>query len=351
MVNEPTSGGDRSWSRRRVLLGATGAMLSGLAGCLAQGKDSGLSGEIRVDGSNTVLPHSAVVAEEFQWRNNRVEIPVQGSGTGAGFQQFCEGSTHIQNASREIGEGEQRICDDNGVNFIGIETALDGIGLIVHPDNHWCDSLTVEELNEIWQSGSAVETWQDVRSGWPDEEIDLYGRDPASGTFDYFTEQINGEVGNTRSDYSASADTNVIVRGVRGSRYSLGYGGVGYYYENEDDLKLLAVDNGDGPVIPDRETIESGEYQPLTRALYTYFRTDAFAREEVREFAEFYFEEIDDEAREAEIVEDGETLVWTQWAARRVGFYGLPDESPDADEPSIERSKAALDTAIDEVRR
>ncbi len=209
-----------------------------------------------MDGSNTVLPHGAVVSEEFQWRNNRVVIPVRGSGTGAGFQRFCAGETHVQNASRPILEDERDLCGQHGIEYLELETALDGLAVIANPDNDWCESLTVEELAAIWESGSDVETWSDVRPDdpdFPDEEIELYGRDPASGTFDYFTEEITGEIGNIRSDYSASADTNVIVRGVRGSEYALGFGGAGYYYENEDELKLLGVDDGDGVVKPKRD--------------------------------------------------------------------------------------------------
>ncbi|MWV39720.1 MULTISPECIES: PstS family phosphate ABC transporter substrate-binding protein [Natrialba] len=346
MANEPITGRADAVSRRHVLLGAAGTALSGLAGCLARGEDSGLDGEIRMDGSNTVLPHGAVVSEEFQWRNNRVVIPVRGSGTGAGFQRFCAGETHVQNASRPILEDERDLCGQHGIEYLELETALDGLAVIANPDNDWCESLTVEELAAIWESGSDVETWSDVRPDdpdFPDEEIELYGRDPASGTFDYFTEEITGEIGNIRSDYSASADTNVIVRGVRGSEYALGFGGAGYYYENEDELKLLGVDDGDGVVKPKRETIESGEYQPLTRPLYTYFRTDAFEREEVRAFARFYFEAIDGEATDAEIVEPGEELTWTQWAARRVGYYAIPDEQ-------VRASAEKLEDAIAEER-
>ncbi|AXR77616.1 PstS family phosphate ABC transporter substrate-binding protein [Natrarchaeobaculum sulfurireducens] len=346
MGHEPITDRAGTLSRRRFTLGAVGATLSGLAGCIARGEDSGLEGAISIDGSNTVFPHGAVVAEEFQWRNNRVEISVQGSGTGAGFQRFCEGETDIQNASREILEGdddnEAVLCEENGIEYVGLETALDGIAVFVHPDNDLVDCLTVEELEAIWESGSDVDTWSDVRDEWPDEEIELYGRDPASGTFDYFTEALTGEVGNIRSDYSASADTNVIVRGVRGAQYALGFGGAGYYYENEDDLKLLAVDNGDGCVKPSRETVESEEYQPLTRPLYSYFRADAFDRDVVRSFARFFFEEVDGEATDADVVEDDETLTWTQWAARRVGFYGIPDEQ-------VEASSEKLEDAIAEV--
>lgn len=349
MGNKPTSGRDTTTTRRRVLLGTVGSVLTGLSGCITRGYETDLSGEVLVDGSNTVLPHGAVVSEEFQWRNNRVIIPVRGSGTGAGFQRFCAGETDVQNASRPILDGESEMCSANGIEYVGLETALDGLAVFAHPDNGWCDDLTVEELHQIWQSGSDVDTWSDVREEWPDEEIELYGRDPASGTFDYFTEQINDEIGDIRSDYSASADTNVIVRGVRGSEYALGFGGAGYYYENEDDLKLIGVDDGDGPVEPTRETIESGEYTPLTRPLYTYFRVSALERDVVRAFAEFYFEEIDGEATEADIVEDDETLVWTQWAARRVGYYALPDEVDDPDEPSVAKSEATLREALEEV--
>jgi len=332
MGNRPVTSTDgASLSRRRFTLGVAGATVSALAGCLVRGHESELDGEIRVDGSNTVLPHSAVVSEEFQWRNNQVVIPVQGSGTGAGFQRFCTGETQVQNASRQIVEDEEAICSDNDVSYVELETALDGIALLIHPDNDWCDELTLEELEAIWEPGSTVETWRDVRPDdpdWPDEEIDLYGRDAASGTFDFFTEAIMGTVGAIRSDYSASADTNVIVRGVRGSEHALGFGGAGYYQENQDDLELVAIQSDQEPeefYKPVEENIEQELYSPLTRPLYTYFRMEALEREVVRAFAEFYFEEIDDEAREADGV-GSEQLAWSQWAARRANFYGLSDE-------------------------
>ena len=345
MGNESTSSPDGSVSRRHFLLGATSAGLAGLAGCVVHGEDSGLSGEVRVDGSNTVLPHSASVAEEFMWKNNQVIVPVRGSGTGAGFQQFCNGSTEVQNASREIRDDEQSQCEENDVEWLELEVALDGLAIYAHPDNDWCDCLTVEELRRIWEPNSDVETWSDVRPDdpdFPDEEISRFGRDTASGTFDYFTEAIMGNVGEITNDYSPSADTNVIIRGVRGDRHSIGFGGAGYYFENEDDVKLIGVDNGDGCTYPTRENVESEVYQPLTRPLFAYFRRDALEREEVRAFARFYFEEIDDDATEADVVEDGETLAWTQWAARRVGFFGSPDET-------LEDSKQKLEAEIEEV--
>jgi phosphate transport system substrate-binding protein len=317
---------------RRALLGSLGAGLTATAGCLVRGEDSGLEGEIRVDGSNTLLPHGAAIAEEFQWRNNRVQIPVQGSGTGAGFQRFCTGETDVQNASREILPEEEELAAENGIDYLELEVVLDGIAIYANPANDWCDCLTSEELNAIWESGSAVETWSDVREEWPDEEIVLYGRDSASGTFDYFTEAVNGEHGNIRSDYSASADTNVIVRGVRGSRTAIGFGGAGYYYENEDDLKLIAIDDGNGCVYPERETIERVEYTPLTRPMYVYLRTDQLEREEFRAYARFFFEPDE---------ESDEGLAHTQSAARRVGYYAISDET-------VEEDRERLEAAIEE---
>ncbi|MES3161433.1 MAG: PstS family phosphate ABC transporter substrate-binding protein [Halorubrum sp.] len=332
---------------RRAYLAAVGGSVAGLAGCLVRGEDRrGLEGRIVVDGSNTLLPHGAAVAEEFQWRNNRVRVPVRGSGTGAGFQRFCAGDTDVQNASRAILPEEEALCGTNGIEYLELEAALDGIAVWVHPDNHWCDTLTVEELNRLWRSGSEVETWGDLRDEWADEPfgdeaIDLYGRDSASGTFDYFTQAINGEYGNIRSDYSASADTNVIVRGVRGNRNALGFGGAGYYYENESDLKLVAVDDDNGGVRPTRETIESGEYSPLSRPMYVYLSVPELRRPAFRAYAEFFFEEIDEDA-DRDDVEPGETLTWTQWAARKVGFYAIPDDT-------VEESRERLATAIETV--
>ena len=342
-----TPDGTRSGLGRRAYLTAVSGAVAGLSGCLVRGEegDRRLEGRIIVDGSNTLLPHGAAVAEEFQWRNNRVRVPVRGSGTGAGFQRFCSSDTDVQNASRAILDDEVALCGENGVDFVELAAALDGIAIWVHPDNHWCETLTVAELNRLWRSGSDVETWGDLREEWADEPwgdetIELYGRDSASGTFDYFTQAINGEYGNIRSDYSASADTNVIVRGVRGNRHALGFGGAGYYYENEADLKLVAVDDGNGGVRPTRETIESGAYTPLSRPMFVYFNLNELDRPEFRAFAEFYFEPIDADA-DRSVVDPGEELAWTQWAARKVGFYAIPDET-------VEESRDRLAAAVEE---
>ncbi|MCU4925533.1 PstS family phosphate ABC transporter substrate-binding protein [Halobacteria archaeon AArc-dxtr1] len=318
MGTQPRAGGGRGRSRRRVLLGVAGAATAGLAGCITRGEDSGLQGEIVIDGSNTLLPNSALVAELFSWENNQVEIPVRGSGTGAGFQQFCRGETDLQNASRDIADDELELCEETGVEWFRLEVVRDGIAMMKHPDNDWCDCLTTEQLGALWERNSSVETWRDLAEigdetpenaeEWPDEVISLYGRDSASGTFDYFTEEITGSVGNIRGDYSGTPDTNAIIRGVRGNRHAIGFGGAGYYYENEDDLDLIAVDNGDGCIYPRAETIEDGSYSPLSRPMYLYVREDALEREAVREFLRFYLDN-------------------TQETARDVGFYAIEDET------------------------
>ena len=331
---------------RRGFLATGAAGLASLAGCIVHGEDSGRRGTVTMDGSNTVLPHGAAVAEEFLWRNNRVTIPVRGSGTGAGFEQFCHGRTDIQNASRSILDSEQSLCAANGVEYIELEALRDGIAIFAHPDNHWCDELTVDELRAIWEPGTDVETWADIDSGWPDEEFALYGRDPGSGTFDSYTERLMGEIGAIRDDYSASADTNVIVRGVSGDRHGLGWGGAGYYYENEDELKLIAIEDPDGPadgaVEPTRETVETGAYSPLSRSMYVYININELHREAMRAFSQFYFQEIDeethDQAVEDGIAEPGESLAWTQWAARKVGFYAASDEVVAASDEKLQQA-------------
>lgn len=351
--------------RREALAAGATAVTAGLAGCLAQGDNSGASDQIIMDGSDTVLPHGAAVAEEYQWRNPEAVISVRGSGTGAGFQRFCNGETEFQNASRQIttpetvGAGEtseQEQCTAAGVGYIELPALLDGIAVYKHPDNDWCECLTTAELQAIWDRNSAIETWSDVRpeSEWPDEQIVLYGRDSASGTFDYFTEAITGEQGRIRDDYSGTPDTNAIVRGVSGNVHALGFGGAGFYFENQADLGLVAVDDGDGCVRPSPETIESFTYRPLSRPMYVYVRKAALARETVASIAQFYFEPVDEEARETGVqlgfMSPGEELTWTQWAARRVGYYALPAVSDRPELPDIQSTRARLQAAIEEVQ-
>ncbi|MFP3949193.1 MAG: PstS family phosphate ABC transporter substrate-binding protein, partial [Longimicrobiales bacterium] len=215
------------------------ALLAACGGGEAGG--DGLTGQVRSDGSSTVFPVAEAFAEEFQVENPGVRVTVGLSGTGGGFSRFCAGETDLSNASREITEGEREACAASGVEFIELPVAWDGLSVMVNPANDFVECLTVEELDRIWRPGSEVETWRDVRSEFPDEEIVLYGPGTDSGTFDYFTETIIGESGASRADYQASEDDNVLVQGVAGDTYALGYLGYAYYVENEDRLKLLGI--------------------------------------------------------------------------------------------------------------
>ena len=249
-----------------------------------------LSGTIEIDGSSTVFPISQAVAEEFRRGQPDVQVNVGVSGTGGGFQRFARGETDISDASRHIKDSEREAAVANGVEFIEMRVGTDGLSVIVHPDNDFVDCLTVEELNSIWKPGSEVNNWSQVRAGFPDQRLRLYGPDTDSGTFDYFTEEVNGEAQVSRSDYTASADDNVLVQGIAGDRGALGYFGYAYYQENEDVLKAVAVDGGSGCVEPEPSTIEDGTYSPLSRPLFIYVNTESLERPEVAAFVEYYMD-------------------------------------------------------------
>jgi phosphate transport system substrate-binding protein len=253
--------------------------------------DSGLSGTIESDGSSTVFPITEAMAEEFGLETGgAVRITVAQSGTGGGFKRFCAGETPISNASRPISDSERELCAQNGVDFVEFRVALDGLAVTVNPQNDFVECLTVQELRRIWEPGSTVRTWKDVRPEWPAEQIRLYGPGTNSGTFDYFTEEINGETGASRPDYTASEDDNVLVQGVEGDRQSLGYFGYAYVEENQGRVKKVAVDGGSGCVVPSPETVTSGQYTPLSRPLFIYLSRQALARPEVQAFVRFYLE-------------------------------------------------------------
>ena len=274
--------------------------LAALFGCFAtlvacgggeQGQvegEAGLSGAVRIDGSSTVFPVTEAVAEEFQIENRDVRVTVGISGTGGGFKKFGSGETDISDASRQIKETEVEACAAEGIEPMEITVGFDGLAVMVNPANDFVDCLTVDELKRIWEPGSQVTTWQDVRALWPAEEIKLYGPGTDSGTFDYFTEAIVGEEDASRPDFTASEDDNVLVQGVTGDRYSLGYFGYAYYAENTDKLKLVAVDGGAGCVAPDPATVQSGTYTPLSRPLFIYVKEQSLQRPEVKAFVEYY---------------------------------------------------------------
>jgi phosphate transport system substrate-binding protein len=306
-------------SRRQFLAGAGAVGAFGLAGCTANPNVGGdatttpddgdepsgtdttspadpLSGSITITGSSTVYPLCVAVTEDFRSNHDKVSIDVSPTGSGGGFgNHFCRNRSQFNNASRPITSGEEELCSSNGVNPLELRVATDAVTVIVHPDADWVDCMTVEELKQVWEPEGAQQ-WNDVRSEWPSEEIDLYGAAATSGTFDYFTEAIVGEEGSSRTDYTATEKDNRIVSGVAGSEYSIGYLGFAYYDSNRNSVKALAVDDGEGCVKPSLETAKSGDYQPLSRPLFTYPSREALAEEHVAEFARFYVEQSANES-------------------------------------------------------
>ncbi|MDZ7673010.1 MAG: PstS family phosphate ABC transporter substrate-binding protein [Halanaerobiales bacterium] len=260
--------------------------LIGLVSFSMVGSAQDLEGSVKIDGSSTVYPVTQAMAEEFSYVNSKVRVPVGISGTGGGMEKFAIGETDISNASREIKDSEAAKAKENGIEFTKFTVAYDGITVVVNPENDWANDITVEELQKIWEPGSSVETWSDVRPEWPNEEIELYGPGADSGTFDYFTGAIVGNESESRADYTASEDDNVLVQGVSGSKYALGYFGYAYFEENQNKLKALAI-NG---VKPNPENIETNKYTPLSRPLFIYVNNASVKRPEVEAFLNFYFE-------------------------------------------------------------
>jgi phosphate transport system substrate-binding protein len=249
-----------------------------------------LTGSVSMDGSSTVYPAAEAIAEEFQNANPGVQVTVAFSGTGGGFKKFCAGETDASNASRPIKAEEAELCAAAGIEFIELTMALDALAVVVSKENDFVDCLTTDELKSIWDLGSVVETWRDVRASWPDEKIDLYGPGADSGTFDYFTEEINGEAKQSRSDFTQSEDDNVLVTGISGSQYALGYFGLAYVAENADKVRAVEVDGGEGCAAPTTANVNDGTYTPLGRPLMTYASVTALARPEVAAFFRFLLE-------------------------------------------------------------
>lgn len=252
-----------------------------------------LNGYVKVDGSSTVYPVTEAIAEEFRSVQPNVKVSIGISGTGGGFKKFSRGEIDISDASRPIKEKEIKACDENGISYVGLDVAYDGLAVIKHPENDWLDYITVDELNLIWrpESQKKLTHWNQIRDEWPNEEIHLYGPGTASGTYDYFAEVICGKKIGTRGDYTASEDDNVLVQGVSGDKYSLGFFGLAYYEYNKDKLSLVPVDNGDGPITPSSETVNNGTYSPLSRPIFIYISDQATKRKEVVEFVRFYLTE------------------------------------------------------------
>ncbi|MEF8789660.1 MAG: PstS family phosphate ABC transporter substrate-binding protein [Haloarculaceae archaeon] len=287
-----------------------------------------LSGSIDIAGSSTVFPLATAFGEIFQKEHSDVDISVQSTGSGGGFQNFfCVGETDFNNASRPIKPEEESLCSDNDVEPVELKVATDALTVVVNNDNDWVESLTVDQLAELWSAENPPSRWADINSDWPDEELELFGPSDASGTYDYFIEAIIGEDGpGHRQDYSATEQDRTIIQGVEGSQYAMGYLGFAYYSENTDAVKAVAIDNGDGPVEPSLETAKSGEYTPLARPLFTYPRVESLAEEHVAEFARFWMENTTNQ----EVV------------ANEVGYVPLDDsqqqEQMDALESAIEEA-------------
>ena len=246
------------------------------------------SSEILIDGSSTVFPISQAVAEEFRVNRPEVQIPVGISGTGGGFKRFVEGEIDIADASRPIKESESEQAAANGIEYTEFVIAYDGLSVVINKANDFAACLTTAELKMIWERGSTVDNWNEVRSGFPDKPLRLYGPDTDSGTFDYFTAEINEEEDASRADYTASSDDNVLVQGVSGDQGAMGYFGFAYYTENSEMINVVAVDDGDGCVTPSVSTINDGSYSPLSREMFIYVNNASLARTEVRNFVEFY---------------------------------------------------------------
>jgi phosphate transport system substrate-binding protein len=251
------------------------------------GGDQALSGKIAIDGSSTVAPFAQAAAELFNEENPDVQVTVGTSGTGGGFEKFCAGETDISVASRPIKDDEEvPVCKKNSVSYGEVQIANDGIAVVTNKALA-VDCLTTDQLKQVWNKGSKVKNLSEVNPKLPDTELKLFGPGTDSGTFDFFTDEINGEEGVSREDYSPSEDDNVLVQGVSGESGGLGYFGHSYYEQNQDKLNLVKVDGGDGCVEPTTETIQSGEYKPLSRPLFMYPSTKALKRPEVKAFLQY----------------------------------------------------------------
>ena len=324
-------------SRRKFVagVGATGALA--LAGCSERSNGGGdgsgdgeggmqLSGSISITGSSTVFPLATAVAEQFQEDHSEVNIDTQSTGSGGGFENFfCPGDSDINNASRGIKDGEMQNCQDQGVEPHEIKVATDALTVVINNENDWATTMTVDQLSQIWgPEAGQDQMWSDINSDWPDETIERFGAAETSGTFDYFTEVINGEEGAHTQSYEPTENDRTIVQGVQGNPNAIGYFGFSYYFNNPDTVTAVAVDDGDGPVEPSLETAASGEYTPLARPLFTYPDLNRLSEDHVAEFCRYFIEQSASE----EVVAD------------QVGYVPNTQERADTE-------LEALNTAID----
>ena len=283
-------------------------------GCISACK-GGASTTVAIDGSSTVYPITEAVAEAFRAVQPEVRVTVGISGTGGGFKKLCAGETDLADASRPIKPSEVELCAKNAITFVEIPVAYDGIAIVVNPKNTWATNITREELKKLWapEAQGKVKLWSQVRAGWPDSEIHLFGAGVDSGTYDYFTEAIVGKEHSSRGDYTSSEDDNVLVQGIAGDTQALGFFGLAYYEQNKTRIKVVPVDdgkpeNGAGPIVPSSQTVRDGTYQPLSRPLFVYGSTKALAKPHVAAFVKFYL------AQAPKLVD-------------AVGYIALPDKA------------------------
>ena len=288
--------------RLAVLIGAASIAI---AACTSSGSSAtppagtsapaNLGGSIKIDGSSTVYPITEAVAEEFQKANSGVKVTVAFSGTGGGFKKFCNGETDMNDASRPIkaaDAGEGAACKAKGIEYLELGVATDALSVVINPGNDWAKCLTVAQLKKIWDQGSTVRKWSDIDPAFPAQDIHLFGPGADSGTFDYFTEVINGKAKQSRSDYTPSEDDNALVTGIAGDTYALGYFGFAYLEENLNKIKPVAVDGGGGCVVPSRDAVNAGTYKPLARPLFIYPATAALKRPEMAAFVRYYLDNV-----------------------------------------------------------
>lgn len=262
---------------------------------------------IKIDGSSTVFPITEAVAEDFQAsKKNKVRVTVGISGTGGGFKKFCRGETDISDASRPILAREMEECKKQGVQYIELPVAYDALTVVMNPKNTWIKALTVAELKKMWEPAAQgkVLKWQQVNSAWPDQPLKLFGPGADSGTFDYFTEAVNGRSKSSRGDFTASEDDNILVQGIARDVNGLGYFGYAYYFENKDKLKAVPIINPrtNQPVEPSAESVMNGTYQPLARPIFIYVNVKALDRPEVKEFVDFYMKNAEGLVKEVKYV-------------------------------------------------
>ncbi|HET8855794.1 MAG TPA: PstS family phosphate ABC transporter substrate-binding protein [Salinimicrobium sp.] len=284
-------------------------LLSFIALLLSSCNNLGNDKSIAIDGSSTVFPITAAIAEEYRSVEPKLHVTIGVSGTGGGFQKFATGKIDIANASRSIKEEEKALAEKNNIDYVELEVAYDGLAVVVNPENDWVDSLSVETLKKLWEpeAQGTITHWNQLNPEWPNEEIHLFGPGVASGTFDYFTEAIVGESGSSRGDFTASEDDNVLVQGVANDKFGLGFFGLAFYEANEEKLRLVPIDGGEGAITPTRETIKSGTYAPLSRPLFIYVNSASLDNPDVVNFVRFYLKNA------ADIVKD-------------VGYIALTDQ-------------------------